>query len=185
MSRMDLLHGRRGQQFTRPGVPINIYGGNARVAKRIPPVDVTQSQPGVLGPQTGTYVRLPGADFAPAGAIPVDVIGDANLAPGAIGTLVTIVVPDAVTFRIAGIGFGADDEVALGFLSWTIRAFGDVVPGYDNKPAAVGSIRQLAEIFVVQGSSVTVTVQGAIAAGAALTYRYICRVRGWFYSEVV
>ncbi len=149
----------------------------------IPRVSIEPSQPGTLGPQIGTYVRLPGADFAPAGAIPVDVIGDANLAPSATATLVTIAVPDTYTFRIAGIGFGADDEVALGFLSWTIRAFGDVVAGYDNKPAAVGSIRQLADIFVIQGSSTPVTVQVAISALAAVTYRYICRVRGWFYSE--
>jgi hypothetical protein len=58
-----------------------------------------------------------------------------------------------------------------------------VVPGYDNKPAAVGSIRQLADIFVVQGSSAPVTVQASISSLAAVTYRYICRVRGWFYSE--
>jgi hypothetical protein len=178
-----ILRGQRGQQFTRPDVPLRTFGGDRHVARMIPRVAIEPSQPGTLGPQSGIYVRLPGADFAPAGAIPVDVIGDASLAPSAVGTLVAITVPDTYTFRIAGIGFGADDEVALGFLTWTIRSFGDVVPGYDNKPAAVGSIRQLADLFVIQGSSSVVTVQASISALAAVTYRYICRVRGWFYSE--
>ena len=128
-------------------------------------------------------MRLPGADFAPAGAIPVDVIGDASLAPSAIGDLVRVPIPASYTFRIAGIGFGADDEVALGFLTWTIRANNDVVAGYDNKPAAVGSIRVLADLFVIQGSEAVVTVQASISALAGVTYRYICRVRGWFYNE--
>jgi len=179
----SMFRGRRGRQATHTSPPLTVWGGNANAARFIGPAEINQSQPGTLGPQTGQYVRLPGADFAPAGAIPVDVIGDASLAPSAIGTLVTINIPDTYTFRIAGIGFGADDEVALGFLTWTIRAFSDVVPGYDNKPAAVGSIRQLADIFVVQGSSAPVTVRAAISSLASVTYRYICRVRGWFYSE--
>jgi len=149
----------------------------------IPAVQIDPSQPGTLGPQHGRYVRLPGADFFPAGGIPVDVPGDANIAPSGVATLVTVNVPDTYTFRIAGIGFGADDEVALGFLTWTLRANGDVIQGYDNKPAAIGSIRQLADIAVVRGASEIVTVQATISAVAALTYRYICRVRGWFYSE--
>jgi len=178
-----MFRGPRGRHVTHVGVPVTVYGGQAGVARTIPPVQIEPSQPGTLGPQLGTYVRLPGADFAPAGAIPVDEIGDANIAPSASAVLVTIVIPDTYTFRIAGIGFGADDEVALGFLTWTIRANNDTVLGYTQKPAAVGSIRQLADIFVIQGSSATVTVVAQISAVPILTYRYICRLRGWFYSE--
>jgi hypothetical protein len=181
-----LFRGRVGRQRILPGgVSLPGFGRDIERARSEPNVMVDPSMPGTLGPQHGIFVRLPGADFAPAGAIPVDAIGDANLAPSATGVLVTVVVPDTYTFRIAGIGFGADDEAALGFLTWTIRANNDIVAGYDNKPAAVGSIRQLADIFVVQGSSATVTIFAAISSTAALTYRYICRVRGWFYSEVI
>ena len=171
------------RQGVRPYEPAGRFGGQSGIARSIPPVLVQPSQPGAMGPEQGTYVRLPGADFAPAGAIPVDEVGDANLAPSGVGVLVTIAIPDTYRLRIAGIGFGADDETAVGFLSWSVRANTDTVPGYVNKPAAIGSIRQLAEVFIVQGSSASVTIQANIASTAVLTYRYICRVRGWFWSE--
>lgn len=173
------------RQGTLAEVPVRHYGGQVDLVRGMPPVLIQPSQPGQMGPEQGVYVRLPGADFAPAGAIPVDEIGDNNLAPGATGVLVTINIPDTYRFRIAGIGFGADDETALGFLSWSVRANNDPVPGYVNKPAAIGSIRQLADVFIVQGSSAQMTVVAVISATAVLTYRYICRVRGWFWSEEV
>ncbi|MGH7187451.1 MAG: hypothetical protein ACREIB_14380 [Pseudomonadota bacterium] len=171
------------RQDTRPDVPQRVYGGQSGVARTMPPVLIQPSQPGALGPEQGIYVKLPGADFPPAGARAVDEIGDANIAPGASATLVTVRVPDSYRFRMLGIGFGADDEVALRFLTWAIRADADTIPGYVSVASAVGSIRQLAEIFVVLGSSVTVTVVATSAATAALTYRFICRVRGYFWSE--
>ena len=160
------------------GGVINIPPGGAREGPRIAP-----SQPGALGPQHGQYVRLPGSSFAPAGATPVDETGDGNLAPSTAGTLVSITVPDGQTFRMAGIGFGADDETALAFLTWSIQVGMDSIPGYVSKPATVGSLQYLADIFVVLGSSVTVNVVATPLAAAATTYRYICRVRGWFYAE--
>jgi hypothetical protein len=154
----------------------------AEVGQLQGPVMVQPSQPDALGSQ-GTEVRLPGANYPPAGARPVDEIGDLTLAASAVGTLVTITVPDTYRFRIAGIGFGADDDIALGYLTWAILHGSDLAPGYEQKQAAIGSIRQLADIFDLIGSSLTTTVRATIASTAPVSYRYICRVRGWFYSE--
>lgn len=128
-------------------------------------------------------VVLPGADFPPADAIAVDEIGDGNITAGATAVLVTIVVPDTYSFRIAGLGFGADDESSLRFLSWAIFADppGAPIPGYVNKPATIGSIQHLSTIFTVLGSSVTVTVRGT--NNSVLTHYFVCRLQGWFYSE--
>lgn len=150
----------------------------------VPDVDLAPSQPAGYRPSNGQPVTLPGAYAAPAGAVPVDQVGDANLAPSAIGTLVTIPVPQQLRFRIAGVGFGADDEVALRFLTWSILINGDPASsGYGSQPAAIGSLRQLSHVFLLVGNTAVVTIQATISSTAALTYRYICRVQGWFYSE--
>lgn len=149
------------------------------------PVLVQPSQPGALGPEQGVYVRLPGANFPPAGATPVAEPGDANIAPSASATIVSIVVPDTVRFRVESIGFGADDETALAFLNWSIRFGNDAQPGYTNKPAALGTLQYPAPIVLLAGSSVTVNLVVTASASAVVTYRYIAVVRGWFYREDV
>lgn len=148
----------------------------------IPPVVLQPSLPNPMGPD-GRPIALPGANYPPAGAVPVDVSGDANIAPGASATLVTFQVPDTTRFRMAGIGFGADDEAALRFLTWSIRSNTDPVSGYVGQTAAVGSIRTLANIFVLVGASAAVTIVGAADAAAGVTFRYICRMQGWLYTE--
>lgn len=145
---------------------------------------IAPSQPGALGAQVGTWIRLPGANFPPAGATPVDEIGDANIAAGGTATLLTYQVPNGVRFRLEAIGFGADDETALAFLSWAITA-PDSVNGYVNKVAAIGSIRNVTPITFLAGSSVLVSVVGTSSTNAVVTYRFICRIRGWLYSEEV
>jgi hypothetical protein len=160
-----------------------IYGGPAiEVPRDIPPVRIQPSQPGALGPEQGKLVALPGANYPPAGAIPVDMVGDANIAAGARATLVTLQVPDTLRFRVAGIGFGADDETALGFLTWSMLENGDAQPGYNAVPASIGSIRQPAEVFHLSGSSVLFSITALSATTAVVTYRFICRVRGWLYA---
>lgn len=149
---------------------------------RTPPASPQPSQPGQLGAEQGAWVRLPSATSPPAGAIALDIVGDANIAPGGVAVLLTQVVPDNYRLRMAAIGFGADDETALQFLTWSIR-FGPDTTIYVGTPAAIGSIRQLADIFLLAGSSVTVNVVATIAATSVLTYRYICRMRGWFYMD--
>lgn len=171
---------RRGPYV--PNLP-DLRGVGARVAAEQGPVRIEPSQPDALGTEQGSYVRLPGANYPPAGAIPVDVIGDLNLAASAVGVLVTIPLADTYRLRVAGIGFSADDDIALGYLTWAILLGPDPAPGYSQMQAAVGSVRQLADIFVLVGSSQTLTVRATIAATAPVTYRYICRVRGWYYSE--
>ena len=166
-------------------VPRNTGSFPGRTAGWDPgPAGIAPSQPGALGPQYGQWIKLPGANFPPAGATAVDEIGDGNIAAGGNANLLSVVVPDGQRFRMAGIGFGADDETALAFLSWTILC-PDPYPGYIAKVAGIGSIRNLTDIFFLIGSSVTVTVNGQNATTAATTYRFICRVRGWLYSEEV
>lgn len=146
-------------------------------------VSVQPSQPDYLGSAQGTFIILPGANFAPAGSIPVDEIGDATIAPGGQATLVTVPVPDTFRLVAAGIGFHTDDDLALRYLQWSIRRGPDAAPGYPQQLAAVGSIRQLATIQVLCFSSQTLSVLATISPLAPISYRYACRLRGWFYSE--
>jgi hypothetical protein len=175
---VSLLRRARPGPYTPPDL-----GGLSREVSHLGPVRIEPSQPDVVGTEQGTYVRLPGANYPPAGAIPVDAIGDLSLAASAVGVLVTVLVPDTYRLRLAGIGFGADDDIALGYLTWAILLGSDPAPSYSQMQAAVGSIRQLSDIFVLTGSSQTLSVRATIAATAPIVYRYICRVRGWFYSE--
>jgi hypothetical protein len=180
-------------RFARPQVPFNPayrarFAGAGAVdlneGRRLPPAPLAPSQP--LGPgaeNMGELVRLPGANFPPAGSRGVDTVGDADIAPGASATLLTVTTPDNMRFRIVGIGFGADDEVALGFLTWSIRLGPDPAPGYESEAAAVGSVRNLADIFVNVGSSIVVGVLVTSDPSAVLTYRFIARIRGYFYTE--
>jgi len=174
---------RRPQNPFAPALR-SVYGGVSAYPLDLGPAPIVPSQPGGLLPEQGVPIKLPGANYPPAGAIAVDLVGDGNIAPAASATLVTFTVPDGLRFRADGIGFGADDEVALRFLTWSIRFNGDpVAAGYNNVPAAVGSIRQLAPIFQLVGSSILFTVLAAADPTAVLTYRYVCRVKGWVYSE--
>jgi hypothetical protein len=159
------------------------FSGVAEVPRGLGPARIQPSQPDPLGSEQGMYVRLPGANFPPAGAIAVDTIGDANIAPAGTATLVTIKIPDTYRFRMVGIGFGADDETALRFLTWNIQLDQVATSGYVNVTSAVGSIRQLADIFMVVGSSLQVTIVANSDPSAVLTYRFICRVRGHFWSD--
>lgn len=159
----------------------------ARIPAPIPmgvgPVMVQPSQPEALTPEQGAWMRLPGANFPPAGATPVNEPGDANIAAGAQATILSIVVPDTLRFKIDSVGFGADDETALAFLSWSIQFGSDTQPGYVNKPAALGTLLYPAPIVLLAGSSVTVNLVVAASADAVATYRYIGLLRGWFYRE--
>jgi hypothetical protein len=130
-------------------------------------------------------IILPGCDYPPADAIPVDQIGEADMASGAVATLITITVPDTYTLRLAGIGFGADDESALRFLTWSLFATppaGTITP-YVNMPAAIGTIVQLSWVFVVIGSSVVLTLVATNTNLAPATFHFEARAQGWFYHE--
>lgn len=173
---------RRPQSGLAPGLR-RIYGGRTLYPTDLGPAPLAGSTPASLVPQGGLVIRLPGSSFAPDGSIPVDQTGDGDIAPSSSATLVTIVTPDALRFRIAGIGFGADDEVALGALSWSMLINGDPSTGYSTVPAAIGSIRQLAAINVITFASQVVTIVARTSAALGGTFRFICRVQGWFYTE--
>lgn len=170
---------RRGQYDPRMRVQL----GNAAQASEADAVDVQPSTPDALGSK-GSVIRLPGFNFPPAGTIPVDEIGDGAIAPGGVGTLVTVTVPDTFRLRVTGIGFHTSDDIALGYLTWAILVGPNVTPGYDIQQSAVGSIRQLSSIVVLAAASQTLTVRATIGATAPLTYTYACRLLGYFYSEI-
>lgn len=178
---MPIPRSRRPAMSLDTGL-LNPNANELPVPVGVGPADFQPSQP--RGARASNpIIRLPGCDFPPADAYPVDEIGDGNIAAAATATLVTVVVPDNLTFRISGIGFGADDESSLRFLSWTITADppGSPITGYVNKPAAIGSIPQLSYIFAVLGSSVTVRVLAT--NNNLVTLHYVCRLQGWFYAE--
>jgi hypothetical protein len=153
------------------------------------PAPYRPSQP--EGEPARRRIVLPGADFPPADARAVDLIEAADIAAGATATILSFRVPDTYTFRVAGIGFGAEDESGLRFLSWSLIADppGTALPGYVNQPAAIGSIAQVSWIFTNVGSSVTVSIAATNNATASAswisTFHYIARLQGWLYKEAV
>lgn len=161
-------------------------GGEVPVgpAAMMPQAPLAPSQPGGPGPEMGTPVMLPGADFPPAGSRGVDLIGDADIAPGASATIITFQIQDNFRLRVAGIGFGADDEVALSFLTWSARLNGDALPGYEQVASAIGSLRNISPVFILVGSSGVFTIQVTSDPSAVLTYRFIARINGWAYNEM-
>jgi hypothetical protein len=160
-----------------------LHGGVVEVPVDLPPAEIAPPSP--LGPQPegGVPIELPGM-FAPAyGSLPQDYFGDANIAPGAEATLISFIVPEGFRCRMDGIGFGADDETALTFLTWRIEVDSTRSDPYVNVPAAVGSITQLSTIIFTAAGGAMVAVIAAAAATAGLTYRYIARTKGWFFTE--
>ena len=172
-----------GRQSQFPPNRRRFAGQAITVPALIPEAEVQPGQPGANAPEGGQLIQLPGANFPPAGSRAVDETGDANIAPGTEAVMVTFVVPTMLRNVLVGIGFGADDETATAFLSWSIRLGSESVPGYILKPAALGSLLYLAEIFVLAPSGATVNIVGFASAAAVVTYRYIARVRGWNYIE--
>lgn len=133
----------------------------------------------------GTRVQLPGVNFFPAGGFPVDEISDADIAPGATVNVLTFFVPEKVQFRIDGIGFGADDETALRFLTWSLLLNGAPYRAYGNQAAAVGTIVQASAINFHTSDNKTVIVQLTSSASAVLTYRFVVRVKGWLFTDTL
>lgn len=163
--------------------------GGVDVPVGIRPVTIMSGQAGALSPEQGMFVRLPGANFAPAGSTPVNAEGDAVIAAGATGLLLTVNVPDGQRFTLAGIGFGAADETSTQFLTWTIFVGPNPVPGYINKSAVIGTLFQLGAVNIVLPASQPITIQGACALAAGthlglpIAYDFYVRVSGWFYAE--
>lgn len=163
---------------------MQVRGGTALPPPDLGPVPQRASQPNALD-TPDRLIGLPGANFPPAGAQVLEAFGDADIAAGATAVIVTVVVPDTYRFRVAGIGFSADDETSLRFLTWSVQADPPkgTVPGYDNMPASIGSVQQLSEVFILLGSSVIMTIVGTNVSLVPISYHFICRVRGWFYTE--
>jgi hypothetical protein len=154
------------------------------VPRDIGPAPFHPSQPRGASPQR--RIILPGCDYPTADSIPLDLIKESDITGGQTLVLATITIPDSYTLRIAGIGFGADDESGLRFLSWSLNVTppGSPITPYINMPAAIGSIAQPSWVFVNLGSSYVITlVTTNNAPLPATVYHYFSRVVGWFYLE--
>jgi hypothetical protein len=178
------------RQSGYPAVRRAAVAGGLQIPPGIAPVSVQSGQPGALSPEQGIWVRLPAANFPPAGGSPVDELGNAVLAAGgAAGLMLTIPVPAGQRFTLAQIGFSASDETSLQFFTWTIFFGPNPLPGYINKSAVIGTLGQAAAVDVVTQATQPVTVMGMCSAqagthlGVAISYTYFARIRGWFYAE--
>jgi hypothetical protein len=147
------------------------------------PARLQPTLPGGLAPSHGQPVALPGFNFPPEGAYAVDAQQDANIAAGATSTIITVNVPATYTLRIDGIGFGASDDVAVRFITWNLLVDNSPAQAYQNVGAAIGSIGQVSDIVLNVPGLAIVTVQVTADASAVLTYRYICRLKGWLYLQ--
>jgi hypothetical protein len=150
-----------------------------------PPAPIPAVVPGSVAPEHGILIAQPPVNFPPKGAIPLDEMDDADIAAGATATVITIDVPGTMQLRIDGIGFSADDETALRFLTWRMRTNGNPVAGYYNVPASIGSIREVSDVFVHVSGPQQLELLVSADAAAIITYRYIARVKGWFFGEEV
>jgi len=119
------------------------------------------------------------------GGIPVDLIGEGDFAFNVTQTMLEIEVPDTYRFRIAGIGFGADNEANLRYITWSIIATppGTPITGYNNKQAGIGSVLQPSWVFTTQGSSVKLSLIVTSSNFSINPMHIFARVQGWFYSE--
>lgn len=184
MSFFDRRRQLEGAQVQfRPGA-MNPNANGLDVPVGLGPAPYQPSQP--RGAPSARRIVLPGCDYPPADAIPLDTIPEADIAASASATVATITIPDTLTLRIAGIGFGADDESALRFLSWKVNVTppGTPITPYINMPAAIGSITQPSWVFINIGSSYVITL--IVTNNASVTpntYHYFVRLVGWFYSE--
>jgi hypothetical protein len=171
---------------TLPGHPRGIPPPDSYPVKPAPVAgDLRPNLGGGLTPHTADRqaIGLPGFNFPPQGAYPVDQQADAAIAPGASATLITVVVPQGSMLRVAGIGFDAFDPIALSYLTWSLLVAGQPDRAYTNQTAVIGSIRTLADIVFFVANQTTLTLVASVAAAAPVTYTYAARLRGWFYSE--
>lgn len=147
------------------------------------PGQMDPTQPGGQAPPGRVPVRLPGANYPPAGSFAVDEQQDADIPAGSTATVLTFTVPETNQLRLDGIGFGAADEVALRFLTWSLLVNRDPAPAYANVAATVGTIVQVSPIFLHIGGPAVVQLEATSDAAAVLTYRFIARLKGWQYVD--
>lgn len=127
-------------------------------------------------------IILPGADYPPAGAIPVDETNNVTITSGGTGIPVTVTIPDGYSFRVSALGIDSDDESVTRFSFWSllIDPPNSAIIGYSNRPGVIGSVRSPGWIFTIQGNG---TVKVQIGSNYGLTAFFTARLLGWFYRE--
>jgi hypothetical protein len=167
--------------------PDTLEDQRARTAQEQPdrgPAENQPTLPGTSSPSEGQRVQLPPVNFPPAGMFAVDQQQDADIAAGATATVLTLNVPINNQLRIDGIGFGADDEVALRFLTWTLFIRSDPAQAYSNVGASIGTIVETSTIILHARGPNTITLVLSSSAAAVLTYRFVVRLKGWMFTDV-
>lgn len=174
---------RRGQMT--PGGLISRELQRGAVTPGPGPEGRTQGTTVGIGPAPGSgiLVALPPVNFPPEGAYPVPILADEDVAPGASATILTFNVPAVRSLRVAEIGFGADDETCLRFLTWSLNINSTPAPGYNGVAATIGTISSPATIVLNVPGPATVTMTVTAALTANVTYRYIVWLSGWLYGQ--
>jgi hypothetical protein len=172
---------RHGQE------PDDLEDMQTRTLQEQPDTGPAPARPAVAGamrPGRGSRIQLPGVNYPPEGAHPVDKPGIVLLV-GLAGpsVAVTVEVPIDTSLRVDGIGWGADTEIALNLLTWSLLANGSVTEAYFDIPAAVGSFRHTSHVFVHVRGPATVQLLGQNSDVVASSYTYFGRLKGWLYQE--
>jgi hypothetical protein len=141
--------------------------------------------PGGMRPRGRNLVELPPHLFPPQGSHPIDKPGVVTLT-GLAGpsVAVRVLVPLDTNFRVDGIGWGADTEVALDLLTWSLFSQDQVTEAYFDIPAAVGSFRHTSTVFVVIKGPAVVELRGTNSDTVASVFTYFGRLKGWLYQDI-
>jgi len=128
-------------------------------------------------------VVLPPFHYAPEGCFPLDLQGEADIAPSTTVNLISFTVPNSQKCRLNGIGFGADDEVGLRFLTWQLLINGDPSQAYGSSKANIGNLSDPSTIIQSATNGQLITLSATMGAGAILPYHIVARITGWLYLE--
>lgn len=126
---------------------------------------------------------LPGFNFQPEGSLGIDIENELDIVPGSTVALLAMVVPPTYKARLSGIGFAADDEVALRFLDWVLLIGGDPERRYATNLAVTGTLDDMSPLAVPVGGGQSVTLRVTQNLAAIVTYHIGARLIGWMYRE--
>lgn len=105
--------------------------------------------------------------------------GSVTIAPGATGTLLTILIPAQVVLRLKDFSNYLSNLMAWGSVTWSMNINGRPLPPYDTLLDQMGSLglrSPIEEIELTAGIFTITAVNGfavALAAGASLGFEFV------------
>lgn len=163
------------------GIPRRLPPGG----EPVPPAPHRRVQPQGLAPEGDVAVLLPGCNFPPRGAIGVDQIDETDLTVPATDVVVaTIPIPASWIFRVTHIGFSADDELSLAWVTWTLKKGGTPIGNFAARAAAIGSTHDPSGVglLLIDGES-TLTLEMRIAAVGSVYSHINSRIAGYYFQQ--